>query len=631
MKLKFLTLIVLFNFSLIFSQNDKTVTLTVSAQGQTISEAKQNALRDAIEQAFGTFISSNTEIFNDELVKDEIVSVSNGNIQDYEVISEVELPNGSYATILKATVSLTKLASFVESKGGEVEFKGGILAANVKQQILNEKNEIKAIKNIIDVSKEILIKSFDYKIVSGQPKQGNNNDNWLLPLQIDIKFNENIENFKEYLFNSLQSLSMSETEIDKYNSLGKKTFPIGLGNGEEFAGFLPIFTEDRIKAKNFTKQYFDSIRQKNPSKNLKYQIYFKIPNLREFWSKKGKLNQLKQRVFLNLDDLIRGIESAPLHNLGIIYFEESLNPILNFRTKTTRNSIVELILSIKEIILNFKITNGVNIIDREYFDKKFDLIEGYARTDSPLIVWPPRFRSLDYDKIDDNTSKLYKTFTPFLNWELIRAGFWPTKYHYKPKWPGYSFNSIHHSGYTSLRSRNWLRTSYYNFLNSKFGFIAAIEMIISQQNEKNNQYVEPKHGQRIEDKPNLAVISFQDFSYTNNKILSLLYVDKLNLSELEKVENYKIYPTHKYLQSTQKSTKQKTQVSKESIIFKPTHYVSDPDGWTNFRDAPRGKILNRINNKTECKVLHNENGWMSVELENGNKGYIHSSRLKLIN
>ena len=45
-----------------FAQEDKTVTLTVSGQGQTQDEAKQNALRNAIEQAFGTFISSNTEI-----------------------------------------------------------------------------------------------------------------------------------------------------------------------------------------------------------------------------------------------------------------------------------------------------------------------------------------------------------------------------------------------------------------------------------------------------------------------------------------------------------------------------------------------------------------------------------------
>jgi hypothetical protein len=48
-------------------------------------------LRSAIEQAFGAFISSKTEILNDNLVKDEIVSVSNGNIQKFEVLSEAQI------------------------------------------------------------------------------------------------------------------------------------------------------------------------------------------------------------------------------------------------------------------------------------------------------------------------------------------------------------------------------------------------------------------------------------------------------------------------------------------------------------------------------------------------------------
>ena len=115
---KITSLLMILFFSLIINaQEDKTVTLTVSAQGQTQDEAKQNALRNAIEQAFGTFISSNTEILNDELVKDKIVSVSSGNIQNFEVISEVQISDGGYATTLKATVSVTKLTSFVESKG----------------------------------------------------------------------------------------------------------------------------------------------------------------------------------------------------------------------------------------------------------------------------------------------------------------------------------------------------------------------------------------------------------------------------------------------------------------------------------------------------------------------------------
>ena len=222
MKLKFLIIVLLLNFSSVFSQEDKTVTLTVSAQGETISEAKQNALRDAIEQAFGAFISSNTEILNDELIKDEIVSVSNGNIQDYEVIYEAQMPSGANAVSIRATVSVNKLSAFVESKGVEVEFKGGLLAVNVKQQILNEKNEVKTIENIMRVSEEILDKSYDFELVRGEPKQAGNNSSWEIPLRVDVKFNKNINQFNSYLHNSLKGLSMSEDEIKRYKQLGKK-------------------------------------------------------------------------------------------------------------------------------------------------------------------------------------------------------------------------------------------------------------------------------------------------------------------------------------------------------------------------------------------------------------------------
>ena len=132
-------LILAFLISLqIKAQEDKTVTLTVSGTGKTIEEAKTNALRSAIEQAFGAFISSKTEILNDNLVKDEIVSVANGNIQKFDIISQVEIPNNGYAMTLNATVSISKLTSFAESKGIAVEFKGGLFAQNIKLQKLNE-------------------------------------------------------------------------------------------------------------------------------------------------------------------------------------------------------------------------------------------------------------------------------------------------------------------------------------------------------------------------------------------------------------------------------------------------------------------------------------------------------------
>ncbi len=223
-----------------FSQDDKTVTLVVSGQGKTQDEAKQNALRSAIEQAFGTFISSKTEILNDNLVKDEIVSISNGNIQKFDIISEVQIPDGGYALTLKATVSVTKLTSFVESKGVEVEFKGSLLATNIKQQMLNEKNEIKSMSNVVNVCRDILNRSFNFEIVSGEPKQkDNNNNNWSVPLKINARLNKNIELFTQHFYKSIKDLSMSQDEIEQYKSLGKKTYMLAYGSKDNDKS--PIF------------------------------------------------------------------------------------------------------------------------------------------------------------------------------------------------------------------------------------------------------------------------------------------------------------------------------------------------------------------------------------------------------
>ena len=49
------------------------ITLVVDGEGKDKTEATKNALRSAIEQSYGTFVSANTVILNDELVKDEIV------------------------------------------------------------------------------------------------------------------------------------------------------------------------------------------------------------------------------------------------------------------------------------------------------------------------------------------------------------------------------------------------------------------------------------------------------------------------------------------------------------------------------------------------------------------------------
>jgi hypothetical protein len=217
---KILILFVLLSTIIVTAQEDKTVTLTVSGTGKTLEEAKNNALRSAIEQAFGAFISSKTEILNDNLVKDEIVSVANGNIQKFEIISQVEIPNNGYAMTLNATVSISKLTSFAQSKGVSIEIKGGLFAANIIQQELNEKAELISLQNILNTSNELLKKSFDYSIErKGTPTL--NNGKYDIPLRITVKLNKNFYQFRKYFINSLSGLTMNESEITNYEEIKK--------------------------------------------------------------------------------------------------------------------------------------------------------------------------------------------------------------------------------------------------------------------------------------------------------------------------------------------------------------------------------------------------------------------------
>ena len=202
------------------AQDDKTVTLLVSGQGKTAEEAKQIALRSAIEQAFGAFISSKTEILNDSLVKNEIVSVSSGNIQKFEIISEVQIPGGAFATTLSAVVSVSKLTSFCESKGVVIEFKGGLFAANLKQQLLNEKSEIITVINLCDVSWKLLSKAIEYEIKVGETPLLIDKENqvYSLSMLISSKSNSNKKLFYDYFKKNLQSISISEKELELYKA-----------------------------------------------------------------------------------------------------------------------------------------------------------------------------------------------------------------------------------------------------------------------------------------------------------------------------------------------------------------------------------------------------------------------------
>ena len=143
------------------------VSLVVVGEGPTKEEATNNALRSAIEQAFGVFVSANTAILNDELVRDEIATITSGNIKSYRELNYLEAPGGEKTVTLQAVVSIGNLIAYSKSHGSSAEFAGAIFGANLKLRDLNKQNEEKVLKDfLLSIRPELLL---DARLSLGEP------------------------------------------------------------------------------------------------------------------------------------------------------------------------------------------------------------------------------------------------------------------------------------------------------------------------------------------------------------------------------------------------------------------------------------------------------------------------------
>ena len=241
MKLKFLVCaLVLFFHG--YGKTSDEVTIVTTGSGKTIDDAIRVALRGALEQTFGTFISSKTELLNDALTQDLITTISTGNILNYVIISQVKL-EGEHSVSLKTTVSTSKFASFVESKGSIIDFKGGLLAFNILQQELNEKSEIVALVELRNVISKFSDESFDYKLKVFEPysKDGSNRL-WTIPMYVSVYPNDNINNLKSHIYRTLSGLSLTKDEAYSYVKLKKQVYPISLAINEKEYGYIILRT-----------------------------------------------------------------------------------------------------------------------------------------------------------------------------------------------------------------------------------------------------------------------------------------------------------------------------------------------------------------------------------------------------
>ena len=204
---------------MVFAQGVEEVSLVVSGEGATKEEATTVALRSAIEQAFGCFVSANTMILNDELVKDEIVTVASGNIKSYEELNVMPVDSDKVSVSLRAVVAVGKLISYAQSKGSSCELAGAVLSQERRLLQLNITNTKLALQHLLIMINEYVYHNTlgDYKLSIEKTLLSGYVSGW-----IDVVKNENGKALEQMISNYIAALSIDEETVSHLKEIGFK-------------------------------------------------------------------------------------------------------------------------------------------------------------------------------------------------------------------------------------------------------------------------------------------------------------------------------------------------------------------------------------------------------------------------
>ena len=170
MKLKFFCFITVL-FTAIFLSGAELQTAIARGIGNTSDGALKDALNQAVQQVVGSLVNSEAFVKNDELIKEQVLTCSDGFVQKYEVLKPAKIHSSGLVEItIKAFVAQKKLQKRLESVNilkVKVEGAQNIWAQLETEKFRKENAEALLIKTLS------LLKPTDYLHVTLVDKNGN--------------------------------------------------------------------------------------------------------------------------------------------------------------------------------------------------------------------------------------------------------------------------------------------------------------------------------------------------------------------------------------------------------------------------------------------------------------------------
>lgn len=124
--------------------------IVADGYGPTPEDALKAALQNAVEQAAGAYVSSMTEIENDEIIKDEVLSLSHGFIKEHRKLSESNFGD-EYKVVVAAIIVEKQMINSLEASGVKVQYQTSGLVSDLKAWDKMKEDEYNMAKALFDV------------------------------------------------------------------------------------------------------------------------------------------------------------------------------------------------------------------------------------------------------------------------------------------------------------------------------------------------------------------------------------------------------------------------------------------------------------------------------------------------
>lgn len=208
---------------------DQVYHIEVAGEGRNTEEARTVAFRTAVEQAIGSIVSSETEVQNGRIVRDEIISYASGYVDRYEVVSQEASPIGA-KIVMKIWVRRSALSNRLlnrSEKAGEIDGpRASVQLSTLNQERANGDRLVQTVLN--DFPK----RAFDIELKSTELKYSNRQG--MLDVPFKVTWNQ------DYLKSLWTALEVTSQKSNNPQAT------IIVGSGGWFRGFGGTLTFDDV-------------------------------------------------------------------------------------------------------------------------------------------------------------------------------------------------------------------------------------------------------------------------------------------------------------------------------------------------------------------------------------------------